>query len=307
MKKHLLLSLAILGCIHNLTAQNLFTDSTATCIGFWGKKDVKRYTLTKTKDRRFADSVDHSSITSQVTIKVLDSTENGYRLEWKHENAKIEGMDDQSNSLTSLVMGGLRFIYSTDETGIFKELENWKEVRDFYVNMMKMRLEQKPVKQESKSMLDKLITTLGTREAVESIMIKEIQLFHSPFGAEFNKKGVVLETELPNVLGPNPIPAQLSLSLVKLDTPKALATILVAQEIDRIKGREVLLGIIQQMAGNISAQDLANQIKKIDISDKTSFTYYLSSGWFSNIHYERTVDVGGGKQAERIVFEEKRE
>lgn len=61
------------------------------------------------------------------------------------------------------------------------------------------------------------------------------------------------------------------------------------------------------MAGNISAQDLANQIKKIDISDKTSFTYYLSSGWFSNIHYERTVDVGGGKQVERIVFEEKRE
>jgi hypothetical protein len=303
MNKMLLLIVAVV-LTQDLIAQNRYTDSSVTCVAYWGRTDTRKFTFTKIKDKQLSDgSRTKSSISYDVSIKVLDSSATGYKLEWNQGNFSIDGKDNQQNLAVSMLMSGIKFIYNTDDVGSFKELLNWKEVRDFYVNMLKMQLSNTKQDGSAQAALDKMMASLATKESVEALMIREVQLLHSPYGLEYDKAGTMAETELPNLFGGKPFPATLKLSMASLLPSADAASIIIFQQVDKMKGRDALVSIIQQFAGKSSAAEISEAIKTIDVSDKTTYSFHLSTGWVSCIEFVRKVDLGGALQEERYTME----
>lgn len=78
-------------------------------------------------------------ISYEAHIQVTDSTE-GYTLKWVfHLPQEVK----KANPLIELAMPvyeGMQMIYKTDRNGVFKELINWKEVKDTYLKMMMVSL-----------------------------------------------------------------------------------------------------------------------------------------------------------------------
>lgn len=121
MKKHLFLSFFIVLSL-GLYAQNTYTDSSVTCVAYWKKNDVRAFTITKQEEKNLDQARSEVKLIAyDVTIRVLDSTKEGYKLEWKQGNVRIKGMDSVSNALAGKLLSGVKFIYSTDDIGSFKE------------------------------------------------------------------------------------------------------------------------------------------------------------------------------------------
>jgi hypothetical protein len=306
MKKHLLLSFFIMLSL-GLYSQNTYTDSSVTCVAYWKKNDIRTFTIAKYEEKKLDQTRSEVNlVTYDVTIRVLDSTKDGYTLEWKQGNVNIKGMDSAGNALAGKLLSGVKFIYSTEEVGAFKELLNWQEVRDFYVNMLKMQFSKDRPDSISRSIIENMISSLSSKESVEAIMIKEVQLLYNPFGVEFPKRAMSAETELPNMLGGQPFPAILTFSMGSLDVKNNLATVLLTQEVDKQKGKSILLNLIQQMSRGASMNEINSMIDKVEITDKISLTFHLATGWQSRITYVRIVDLGKGYQKTQYIIEEKK-
>lgn len=306
MKKHLFLSFFILLSL-GLYAQNTYSDSSVTCVAYWKKNDLRTFTIAKYEEKRLDQARSEVKLMSyDVTIRVLDSTKDGYKLEWKQGNVNIKGMDSVANTLAGRLLSGVKFIYATDDVGSFKELLNWQEVRDFYVNMLKMQFSKSRADSMSRSMIENMIAKLSTKESVEAIMIKEVQLLYNPYGVEFPKQALSTETELPNMLGGQPFPAIMTFSMAALDVKNNLATVLITQEVDKQKGKSILLDLLQKLSRGASLNDINSAIEKVEITDRISLTFHLATGWQSKVEYVRMVDMGKGYQKTQYTIEEKK-
>jgi hypothetical protein len=71
----------------------------------------------------------------EAHITVLDSTKNSYTIQWTfHLPDKIKETNPKlAHSLP--VFEGMKMISKTSEAGVFKELINWQEVKDTYINL----------------------------------------------------------------------------------------------------------------------------------------------------------------------------
>jgi hypothetical protein len=306
MKRHLFVCLFILLSL-GLYAQNTYSDSSVTCVAYWKKNDVRTFIISKYEEKKLDQARSEVKLIAyDVTIRVLDSTKEGYKLEWKQGNVRIKGIDSVGNALAGKMLSGVKFIYSTDDVGSFKELLNWQEVRDFYVNLLKMQFSKDRADSISKAMIENMISNLSTKESVEAIMIKEVQLLYNPYGVEFPKHAMSAETELPNMLGGQPFPAILTYSMAALDVKNNLATVLLTQEVDKQKGKSILLDLLQKLSRGASPSDINSTIEKVEITDKISLTFHLATGWQSKVEYVRIVDLGKGYQKTQYTIEEKK-
>lgn len=280
-------------------AQNAFTDSSATCVAFWKKGETRRYMITKTKEKfSGAERIKESEISFEVNLRVIDSTDKGYTLEWKQRNYQSAGINDASLGMINAVMKDLMLIYTTDELGTFKELVNWKEVRDFWLDKLRLSLNKND--QQVMEMFNKMKAMLEKRENVEVAVIREVQLYHAPYGLEYSLGGEATETVLPNISGGSPIPAFITLRLDSLDVPGNLCRVSIAQSIDKQKGREVVIELMKKlMPASAADADFEGSIQELLMDDVQEYKFYLSTGWINRICLVRTVRVADLRQEER--------
>lgn len=97
-------------------------------------------------------------------------------------------------------------IFRTSETGEFKELINWQDVRDSYIKMMEISLPKK-MDSTAKIALEQSKAIFNSKEMVESSLIKEIQVFYLPYGNTFTTNEINATTQLPNPFAGEPLPA----------------------------------------------------------------------------------------------------
>ncbi|MBK7305919.1 MAG: hypothetical protein IPI88_02075 [Chitinophagaceae bacterium] len=101
-------------------------------------------------------------------------------------------------------MENIKIVYKTDDVGMFTELINWEEVRDFSISNYEKALANKSQTSDFIAALNQIKAIFQSKENTEALLIKEIQFFHAPFGMEYNKTGTLVEIELPNVTGVRP-------------------------------------------------------------------------------------------------------
>ena len=276
------------------TAQNRTTDTSVTCIAFWKNKATKVYQIKHSKERSSAKGITTSEATYEAHLKVTDSTTAGFTVEWVYKNFKSTGTGDNTINSLNAILEGLKIIYKTDDVGMFTELVNWKEVKEFALGNYEKAVVNKNTDKEFIFAMSQIKAIFQSKENIETLLIREVQLFHSPYGVEYTQSPVVTETKLPNVTGGTPFPAIIILKLDELNLPNDYCKVSLNQTIDKGKAGPIIAAMLKKLSGSKIADEaeINSQIKGMEISDLNSFTYSISSGWMSKIVYKRIANVG---------------
>ncbi|HMU10190.1 MAG TPA: hypothetical protein PKC54_09300, partial [Ferruginibacter sp.] len=191
--------------------------------------------------------------------------------------------------------------------GSFTELINWKEVRDFYIASYEKATTKLSQDKEYIAALNQVKTIFQSKENIEAVLIKEVQLYHTSYGAEYTFAGSEMETLLPNVTGGQPFPAKIIIKLDELNTKKGLCRISLNQVIDKGKAGPIIAAMLKKLSASVETDEaeIQNQIKDMEISDVNEFSYSLNTGWLSRVYFKRTSNVGGYKQVEFYEITEK--
>lgn len=112
-------------------------DSTIAVVAYFWKGDTMKYVGTHT-----VQTVDNGDTLSSDTtfseefmVVVLDSTAKGYKMEFIPISSefKVDPTDDVANMMMPVLQDyfkDLKVVFTTDEYGTLKGIDNWKEVRD---------------------------------------------------------------------------------------------------------------------------------------------------------------------------------
>ncbi len=297
-----LLSLSLLAY-----SQNRVTDTSATCIAFWKNKETKVYQIKHSKEK--LESGNQKSLAEgfyEAHLRVIDSTEAGFTIEWIYKNFKSSLENEHALNSLNAIMEGLKIVYKTDDVGMFTELINWEEVRDFSFSNYRKALAEKAQNKEFVAALNQLKSIFQTKENIETLLIKEVQMFHAPFGVEYISSGTSVETQLPNVTGGAPFPATITLKLDKVTSNEAIVSI--NQTIDKGKAGPIIATLLKKLSNSPmeNEAEINKQIKDLEISDINQFTYILQSGWLTRIFFKRTSNIGKLKQVEIYEITEKK-
>ncbi|MCY7292832.1 MAG: hypothetical protein LH615_11695, partial [Ferruginibacter sp.] len=70
-------------------SQNRITDTSATCIAFWNKGEQKVFQISHNKQKYFKGNIKSNvEVKYEAHIKIIDSTTDGYMVEWRFKNFK---------------------------------------------------------------------------------------------------------------------------------------------------------------------------------------------------------------------------
>ena len=300
MHKHSTILLAGLLAGLQTFAQNRITDTSATCIAFWMNKEAKVYRIKHSKEKTTTKGTVTGAATYEAYVKIIDSSATGFTIEWVYKNFKKEGFADNAINSLNAIMEGLTVKYETDDVGTFTGLLNWQEVKNFALANYEKVYANAIQNSEFAAALNQVKAIFQSKENIEALLIREVQLFHSPYGVEYGKKGTVTATELPNVTGGQPFPATVTLKLQELNTIKDFCTVSINQTVNKGKAGPIMAAMLKKMAGSrpVTEEEIKKEIAGLEISDLNSFTYSLSTGWIKNTVYKRIANVGSGKSVE---------
>ncbi len=289
-------------------AQNRTTDTSATCMAFWKNKETRIYHIIHGKEKYGTyPEKKLSEVSYEAHIKIIDSASTGYTIEWVYKNYKMTGTTEQTLNSVNTLMEGLKIIYKTDDVGSFTELVNWKEVRDFFIDLYEKGTTKPSQDKEYITALNQVKAIFQSKENIEALLIKEVQLYHASYGVEYTFAGTEMETQLPNVTGGQPFPAKIIIKLDELNTQKGLCKVSLNQVIDKGKAGPIIAAMLKKMSASAKTDEveIQKQIKDMEISDVNEFTYSLNTGWLSRVYFKRTSNVGDYKQVEFYEITEK--
>jgi hypothetical protein len=285
------LILSVLICISG-GAQNVYSDTSSTIVGYWKKGERKNLQIIHSKQQsKGNEKIKVATSTYDVELLVLDSTAKNYTLQWTYKNIEVKNSDDLTKRMASLT-DGLRVIYKTDDLGSFEEVVNLEEVQAF-VNKSLDLISSKSNDSLTNSITSRMRLYFNKREAIESLVLKEIKLYHTLYGNEFSLNSkIVQEIVLPNITGGAPFPATIQAWLSKLQPQNDFCQVIMDQQIDKVKGKEVLVDVIKKLLGELGDKALGTDIPgQIEVSDHNEFDMILSTGWISRVILKRTVKV----------------
>jgi hypothetical protein len=198
--------LLILGIIQ-LTGfgQINMADSTAQSIGYWDLNEKQLYTITSEKTRtKGLDTTSHELISYEVEITIKDSTATSYTIEWYYKNFTVDSKNEILNKIMKL-SENFRLLIRTNELGVFQEVINWKEYKDYMGDIIgRLKKEYKDAPTMIK-LLEQTKEMYSTKEVIEAAGINEIQQYYSFHGLKY-KLGETYEsnTTVPNIYGNEP-------------------------------------------------------------------------------------------------------
>jgi hypothetical protein len=279
-------------------------ETRVPCIAYWKKGEEKTYLITRKKEKTTAGkSSGGENFLIDAKITVLDSTAEAYTVQW------VYGIPPEvdKNSLmgqAAALMQGMKFIYKTDDVGSFTELINWEEVREFYVNMLKLQLQGRE-DTELKKIMDQTLALFQTREAVESTMIREIQLFQAPFGLMFSTKDTSLNMEIPVPIANAQLPAIQSWRITEVGADGDNFRLVITQNIDPAGAAKVIEGFLKNFTPTekADAEEMRKTLTSFKVDDFSEYKFIQSTGWLKEYSVTRTANVGNVTQIESYRME----
>lgn len=286
--------------IHNASPK----DSSANCIAYWKMGETKVYSIIHKKET--TDPAKKSApfeFAYEAWVSVIDSTAKTYTVKWVFHLPSMLSIlrPDLANSLP--VYNGMQMIFKTTEMGEFVELLNWEEVRNTYSKMMELSL---PKKMDSTATAGLKVaeSMFNSREMVQSSMIREIQLFHIPYGYKFTTRTVNARAQISNPFGGDPFPAIQTAKVTGLSPQKDYFSIAFNLRIDNVSMKTIIDSILSKLSikDDKEMQAARETYASIDIHDFSEYDIIRSSGWIRRLHYVRTVVTAGTIQSDTYTI-----
>jgi hypothetical protein len=282
------------------------TDSSADCIAHWKKGDGKILLITHTKEKYVAGQLKSSfDFKHEAHISILDSTISGYTIQWINHLPEKVKRTDPALAESLIIFEGLKMIFTISETGSFIKLVNWEEVRDTYVRMMELSL-PKSLDSATQAAVNASKQMFSTREMVESALIREIQLFHAPYGGTYTTNEKKIASELPNPFSGDPFPALQTTKITQLSHEKDYFKLSIRLEIDKIATDKLLENILKKMnVDSKAATEVGEALSSMEITDQSEYEFQESTGWLKVLNFMRRVKAKEIVQTDSYVIEMK--
>lgn len=236
-------------------------------------------------------------------MTILDSTTEGYTITWEYG---IPPELDKNSMMFKVaeIMEKMEFVYKTDDVGIFTELVNWEQIRDFYIGMLKLQLRERKLDEKNQKALDEVLATFQKKEVIESMAIKEIQLLHAPYGLVFSTKDTSVSTELFIPLTEERMPAIQSWGIAETDDNDNFR-LQITQRVDSAGVIGLLESIFKKYSSeqNIEKEKLSKELASFKFDDIAEYRFIQSTGWISE--YVCTRKTGTGNQVQIETYKMK--
>ncbi len=262
-------------------------------VAYWSKGDTYSYAVTKIK-RQWKDSTQIKNDSTRYTARfeVIDSTADAYKIRWTFDRFFTNNFRIPEEVTEKVSQYDLReIIYTTDELGSFKGIENWKEVSeivqkffDVYLTTVSKEMEI-PEDTLRKATLP-LIEPFKTRSGIENAIFPELSIFHFPFGAELSARDTLeYETVLPNIFGGDPFKATGYLYFEEVDEEEQYCEFVQELYPDDEEVRRMFEDVFRKM--NMSKEILKKMMEEsvFQMENYNRFHYYYNPGipvWISS-------------------------
>jgi hypothetical protein len=251
------------------------------------------HSKTKTEEGKQAST---ASLRYTAMVTVIDSTEDELTFKWVYQLPKPGAANAETMAYMKLI-AGVELVYTTDGTGGFKELVNWEEVRDFYLQMIDASIPKK-TGDSANAALEKVKVLFSTKAAVQSTFIKEIQLFHAIYGQSYSTRLEKSSAFMSVPIAEQPVPAMVTAQVTELKP--TYYTIQTSQSIDQQGASKMFEQMFQKMGlkEEKAMQEANAALTSFQMSDKATYTISTRTGLPIKAVYTRNGGAAGMSQSE---------
>ena len=249
-----LFSLLFMG--KNVFAQMNFQDSSAQVITYWNLGETYEYAISYQKLRYSAtDTTSDETITYDVEVSVIDSTEDSYTVRWFYKNIQSNSENPIIQKLTS-VANDIAIHIKIDPLGTIIGVENWEEVRDYMAAAFDTLKSQLPDMPEIDRVMEQTKLMYSSKASIEATAIQDVNQFHNFHGGRFVlNQEVTGQLQTPNVYYPDkPFDTHVSVILEELDQENNQYRIRSYNEVDSEQLTETTYEYMTQMFGEANQQ-----------------------------------------------------
>ncbi len=265
-------------------------DATVQAIAYWEKGAKQTYTVSmKTIKLNGLDTTFRELVTYEVEILVLDATADAYTIQWVYRNMATTNSHPMAQKIVNL-NNDMRVVFRTDETGVFEEVVNWKEVRDYILKSTKVLRKSFKDIPEMKKKVEFFNQTFSTKEAIESASIKDILQFHLFYGDQY-KLGEVEEqqSKVTAFWADESFDVKHTFSLEEINEPANNYVLLGTQSVNEAQMKNALFNYLTEMAKSRNV-DGPKREELGDMKNETVATSRIhGSGWIINSVQVTTV------------------
>ncbi|WP_162427080.1 hypothetical protein [Pontibacter pudoricolor] len=303
MKQLLLLALPFFASFTAFAQINL-EDSTVQVIGYWDKNETQTYIITNEKYRvSGTDTTQREFVTYEVDITITDSTANSYTIEWLYRNIN-PGTDNPFARKLAGISENMKVIIKTNEMGAFKEVVNWKEIRDEIKKTTGLlRKEFKHIPQIDE-VVAKVESMFSTKEAIQAQAIKDVQQFYTYHGGNY-ALGEEVNGNLPitNLLGGKPFNSEVTILLDEINAEDNNAILRMWQTIDSKELTDVTYAFLKQNAVKAGTPFPARDKFPTLQNNTTTDARIHGSGWIIFSRETKEVTTEGALAFEERIIE----
>lgn len=283
-----LLTIAVKGQIN-------FQDSSAQVISYWNLGEKYEYAVTYQKLKYTEkDTSSNETMTYDVEVSVIDSTENSYVVKWFYKNFKSDSKNPLVQKLAT-VSEDIAVEIKLDELGTIQSVENWEEVRDYMTNSidsLKSDIAEIP---GIDKVFQQMVGLYSTKASIEASAIQDALQFHNFHGAKY----ILNETATGQIKTPNlydnekPFDTEISVTLEELDKEINQFIIRSIQEVDSEQLTETTYKYLKEMTETMG-QKFIEREEFIDLKNTVETVSRIhNTGWvLESILWKEVVAEG---------------
>lgn len=260
-----------------------FQDSSVQVISYWNMGEKYEYSVNYQKLKYTEkDTSSNETMTYDVEVSVIDSTDNSYTVRWFYKNFKTDSQNPIVQKLAA-VSEDIAIDIKLDALGTIQSVENWEEVRDHIaksIDSIKNDFDQIPG-------LDKIFHQMtvmySTKASIEASAIEDVQQIHNFHGGKYMLNETATgKIKTPNLYdNANPFDTEVSVNLEELDKENNQFIIRSIQEVNSEQLAETTYKYLKEMTENLGqGQEF---IKREDFNDMKNSVETVSrihnTGW----------------------------
>ena len=253
MTNKLLLILLIL-CSIKASGQMDFQDSTAQVITYWDLGEKYEYAVTfQQLSYSEKDTTKNETMTYDVEVTVIDSTENNYVVKWFYKNIETNSKNPLIQKLVK-ASEDIEVDIKLDALGVIQEVVNWEEVRDYMVKSIGEMKSDLPEIPEIEKMFQQIESTYSSKASIEAAAIQDVQQFHNFHGGKYplNEK-LTGQIKTPNIYYPEkPFDTNLIVILEELDEENSQFRIRSIHEVDTEQLTQSAFQYVSELFSNLN-------------------------------------------------------
>ncbi|MCK5740977.1 MAG: hypothetical protein KAH48_02065 [Chlorobi bacterium] len=300
--------LLILGLIFSMSikvfGQINMNDSTVQAIGYWNMNEKQSYVVTGERYKiEGADTSSRNLLTYVVDITIVDSTADSYTIDWFFKDYNFNSDNEIANKLASIAEN-MTVRIKTNEMGVFQEVVNWTEIRDYIKKATSFFSEEFKDIPKMDKIIKQVEGMFSSKEAIELSASKSIQQYYTYHGGLYELgEEYTMDMKVANLYGGQPFDTKVRVSLEEIDIDNGSYTIRMHSAVDSVQLTNATFAYFTKMA---KAMDV-DPPQKQDLPTLTNDTWIISriheSGWVLYSTATKEVKAEGKTSVEITTFE----